>query len=92
MARRKSGFLSDGSDSDESASGSDAGYNSQEDDDSRAERRLFENEGNKRRKTGRKEQAWEGIFGEEDEVSARALGARRKAPTIGKRSTKSVDL
>lgn len=71
MARRKGGFLSDGSDSDASVSdGSDGGYNSQEDGDSKAERALFEHNGNKRRKTGGrggKEAAWEGIFGEEED-------------------------
>lgn len=72
MPRRKNDYLSDGSDSDASNSAlSLDGYNSQEDPDARAERRLFEFKGNKRRKTdGRsgKHAAWEGVFGEEDGV------------------------
>ncbi|OXH30890.1 tuftelin-interacting protein 11 [Cryptococcus neoformans] len=72
MPRRKNDYLSDGSDSDASNSVlSLDGYNSQEDPDARAERRLFEFKGNKRRKTdGRsgKHAAWEGVFGEEDGV------------------------
>ncbi|KAK4686900.1 tuftelin-interacting protein 11, partial [Tremellales sp. Uapishka_1] len=78
MARRKNGFLSDGDDSDPSQSeGSDGGYNSQEDGDSRAERALFEHNGRKRRKMGGggKEAAWEGIFGEEEEDRSRARGS-----------------
>ena len=74
MARRKGAFLSDGSDSDDShQSGSEGGYNSQEDADSRAERALFEYNGSKRRKmAGRgKASAWEGIFGEEEEQDTR---------------------
>ncbi|KAL7421203.1 hypothetical protein Q5752_004088 [Cryptotrichosporon argae] len=81
MPRRKNAYLSDGSDSD--ASGSDASdysANSQEDADSRAERRLFEHKG-KRRRTGGgggKAAAWEGVFGEgEDE------GERRRARGVG---------
>jgi tuftelin-interacting protein 11 len=84
MARRKNGFLSDGSDSDASASGGSEGvYNSQEDADSKAERALFEYKGNKRRKmagTGGKDAAWEGIFGEGEEEyggGGRGLGVRR---------------
>jgi len=83
MARRKTAYLSDGSDSEGSQDGaSDGGYNSQEDGDSRAERALFEYNGSKRRKmgaTGGKASAWEGIFGEgeEDErPQARGLGSR----------------
>ncbi|WWC91342.1 uncharacterized protein L201_006285 [Kwoniella dendrophila CBS 6074] len=83
MPRRKNAFLSDGSDSEASNSGgSVAEYDSQEDEDSRAERRLFEHKG-KRRKTGGgrsgKESAWEGIFGEEPEEghSGRGLGSRK---------------
>lgn len=72
MPRRKNDYLSDGSDSDASNSAfSQDGYNSQEDQDARAERRLFELKGNKRRKTdGRsgKDAAWEGVFGEDDSV------------------------
>jgi hypothetical protein len=71
MARRKTDYLSDGSDSDgsEDGGGSEGGYNSQEDADSRAERALFEHNGRKRRKVGGggKESAWEGIFGEGDD-------------------------
>ncbi|WVQ75429.1 hypothetical protein IAR50_005054 [Cryptococcus sp. DSM 104548] len=71
MPRRRNAYLSDGSDSDVSLSGqSDGAYDSQEDGDSKAERRLFEHKSNKRRRTdGRsgKEDAWEGIFGEGDE-------------------------
>ncbi|KAK8843422.1 hypothetical protein IAR55_007079 [Kwoniella newhampshirensis] len=86
MPRRKNAYLSDGSDSEASASGgSIEDYDSQEDEDSRAERRLFENKGSKRRKTGDrggKEAAWEGIFGEEGEDQGRnggrGLGARGK--------------
>jgi tuftelin-interacting protein 11 len=86
MARRKNGFLSDGSDSgDSDAGGSDDGFNSQEDGDSRAERALFEYNGSKRRKMaggrGSKESAWEGIFGEDDEDGSRpggrGIGAKR---------------
>lgn len=81
MARRKPGFLSDGSDSDASASNGDEEYNSQDDGDSRAERALFEFNGRKRRKTGGtdgKAAAWEGIFGEEGEEDSRPRG--RGAP------------
>ena len=84
MARRKNGFLSDGSD-DSNASdqeGSDEGYNSQEDGDSRAERALFEHNGRKRRRMGAgrgKDSAWEGIFGEDEDsgrAGGRGLGAK----------------
>ncbi|KAK6904434.1 hypothetical protein I204_06962 [Kwoniella mangroviensis CBS 8886] len=92
MPRRKNAFLSDGSDSEASNSGeSIADYDSQEDDDSRAERRLFEHKG-KRRKTagGRsgKESAWEGIFGEEPEEGhgGRGLGSRSKGASSSKRT------
>ncbi|WVQ81525.1 hypothetical protein IAT38_003649 [Cryptococcus sp. DSM 104549] len=77
MPRRKNAYLSDGSDSDASVSGGSASeYDSQEDQDSRAERRLFEHKGAKRRKTGRsgKEDNWEGIFGEEEEESRGGRG------------------
>lgn len=84
MARRKNGFLSDGSDdSDASISpgSEDEGFNSQEDGDARAERNLFEHSGRKRRKMGNgKDQAWEGIFGEDPEEGrggGRGLGSRR---------------
>ncbi|WVF65686.1 hypothetical protein IAT40_000417 [Kwoniella sp. CBS 6097] len=81
MPRRKNAFLSDGSDSDASASADSIDdYNSQEDEDSRAERRLFEHKGKKRKTGGRsgKESAWEGIFGEDDDESkgGRGLGAK----------------
>lgn len=82
MGRRKKDFLSDGSDSDSSAAlGSDGGYDSQEDADSKAERRLFEHR-HKRPRTGQngKDAAWEGIFGEEEAPRPRqtrgGLGAR----------------
>ncbi|EIW66866.1 hypothetical protein TREMEDRAFT_69868 [Tremella mesenterica DSM 1558] len=82
MPRRRKDYLSDGSDSDASQSGqSEGGFNSQEDEDSRAERELFEYNGNKRRKKGGgKEAAWEGIFGEEEEdyrAGGRGLGSKR---------------
>jgi len=71
MARRKTAYLSDGSDSDPASDdGSEGGFNSQEDGDSRAERALFEYNGSKRRKMGggrTKESAWEGIFGEDED-------------------------
>ncbi|ORX39009.1 GC-rich sequence DNA-binding factor-like protein-domain-containing protein [Kockovaella imperatae] len=82
MPRRKNDYMSDGgSDSDASEpSGSDEEFNSDANEDSRAERRLFE-QGSKRRKVARrgKEAAWEGIFGEGDGEGgrrARGLGAR----------------
>jgi tuftelin-interacting protein 11 len=87
MARRKNGFLSDGSDDSDAsveAGSEDDGYNSQEDGDGRAERALFEHNGRKRRKTGGgrtgKDQAWEGIFGEDEDsgrAGGRGLGAKR---------------
>ena len=82
MPRRKNEYLSDGgSDSDASnSSGSEEGFNSQEDEDSRAERRRFEHSGRKRRKVGSgKAAAWEGIFGEDGERrgGGRGLGARK---------------
>lgn len=83
MPRRKNAYLSDGSDSEASGSeASEGGFNSQEDEDSRAERALFEYSGRKRRRMGQggKEAAWEGIFGEEAEdrrAGGRGLGARR---------------
>ena len=84
MPRRKNAFLSDGSDSEEThTEGSEGGYNSQEDEDSRAERALFEHNGRKRRKKGfrgGKEFAWEGIFGadeEETKYTSRGLGSKR---------------
>lgn len=91
MARRKNGFLSDGSDDSDASvlSGSeDDGPNSQEDEDGLAERRLFEHKGNKRRRVagGRsgKDHAWEGIFGAEDgegdgggRRGGRGVGAKR---------------
>nr|KIR84073.1 tuftelin-interacting protein 11 [Cryptococcus tetragattii IND107] len=84
MPRRKNDYLSDGSDSDASNSAfSQDGYNSQEDQDARAERRLFELKGNKRRKTdGRsgKDAAWEGVFGEDDSVG----GAQRRGGIGGR--------
>ncbi|WVQ93333.1 hypothetical protein IAU59_000401 [Kwoniella sp. CBS 9459] len=81
MPRRKNAFLSDGSDSDASASAESIDdYNSQEDEDSRAERRLFEHKGKKRKTGGRsgKESAWEGIFDEDDEEprGGRGVGAK----------------
>jgi tuftelin-interacting protein 11 len=87
MARRKkAGMLSDGSDS-ESGSASDYEYNSQEDEDSRAERRLFERK-HKRPRVGGKEAAWEGIFGAGDEpppprggASGRGRGGAHKTRT-----------
>lgn len=67
MGRRKPQYLQDSdSDSDISKRDSD-GYNSQEDGDSRTERALFERNARKRRRTGGKESAWEGIFGEDDD-------------------------
>ncbi|WVR09168.1 hypothetical protein IAU60_006230 [Kwoniella sp. DSM 27419] len=106
MPRRKNAYLSDGSDSDASGSGvSGEEYNSQEDDDSRAERRLFEHKGKKRRMGGRsgKESAWEGIFGEDDDAgrAGRGLGAKRnnggvprsdwtKAPTFVSSATSKL--
>ncbi|KIR35065.1 tuftelin-interacting protein 11 [Cryptococcus deuterogattii MMRL2647] len=84
MPRRKNDYLSDGSDSDASNSAfSQDGYNSHEDQDARAERRLFELKGNKRRKTdGRsgKDAAWEGVFGEDDSVG----GAQRRGGIGGR--------
>jgi len=102
MARRKNGFLSDGSDdSNASNSGSEEGYNSQEDGDSRAERALFEHNGRKRRKMGGgrgKDSAWEGIFGEDEDqgrAGGRGLGAKsgRGGKSAGGRTdwTKYVD-
>ena len=81
MARRKTGFLSDGTDSDESGPAGDDAYNSQDDGDSRAEKALFEFNGKKRRRTevDGKSSAWEGIFGEQEESSGRGLGAGRGA-------------
>lgn len=82
MARRKNGILDDGSDSDGSAgAGSDDSFNSQDDEDSRAERRLFEHK-RKRPRTGGtgKAAAWEGVFGEDENAprhrSRGGLGAR----------------
>ncbi|WWD21052.1 hypothetical protein CI109_105533 [Kwoniella shandongensis] len=91
MPRRKNAYLSDGSDSEASASGSVDEYDSQEDEDSRAERRLFENKGNKRRKTagrGGKESAWEGIFGEEEEQGrgGRGVGSKGRGGASATRS------
>jgi len=84
MPRRKNAYLSDGSDSDASGSGgSEGGHNSQEGEDSKAERALFEHNGRKRRKMGGrsgKESAWEGVFGADEDDSrqgGRGLGARR---------------
>lgn len=94
MARKKNGFLSDGSDSDGSGSeGSDGGYNSQEDADSKAERALFEYSGRKRKRNGGgKASAWEGVFGDEEEGS-RGLGSKgRTGGTSGRTDwTRSVD-
>ncbi|KLT39752.1 TFP11-domain-containing protein [Cutaneotrichosporon oleaginosum] len=69
MARRKKDILDDGTDSDASdQSGSEGGFGSQEDDDSRAERRLFEHRRKRPRTMGNgKAAAWEGIFGEGDD-------------------------
>ncbi|WWC73228.1 uncharacterized protein I206_107194 [Kwoniella pini CBS 10737] len=84
MPRRKNAFLSDGSDSEGSNSAeSIADYDSQEDDDSRAEKSLFEHKGKRRRTGGAghgKASAWEGIFGEEPEEGhgARGIGSRKK--------------
>ncbi|KIS00067.1 tuftelin-interacting protein 11 [Cryptococcus deuterogattii 2001/935-1] len=92
MPRRKNDYLSDGSDSDASNSAfSQDGYNSHEDQDARAERRLFELKGNKRRKTdGRsgKDAAWEGVFGEDDSVG----GAQRRGGIGGRGRPRSSSL
>lgn len=88
MARRKkSGFLDDGSDSDgSSGEGSDDGFNSQEDEDSRAERRLFERRKRKRNDDGDgKAAAWEGIFGEDSEQQPRFRGRGGLGARGGKR-------
>ncbi|WWC64165.1 uncharacterized protein I303_106773 [Kwoniella dejecticola CBS 10117] len=92
MPRRKNAYLSDGSDSEGSGSAeSIADYDSQEDDDSRAERRLFEHKG-KRRRTGGgqngKASAWEGIFGEEPEEGhgGRGIGSRKKGASSSSRT------
>lgn len=78
MARRKKGFLDDGSDSDASnESGSDGGYDSQEDGDSRAERRLFEHRRKRPRMGNGKAAAWEGVFGEEEDGPRRPRGGPR---------------
>lgn len=80
MARRKNAFLSDGSDSGDSASDdASEGYNSQEDADSRAERRLFEQKSKRRRTDGvdGKASAWEGIFGEVDDEGYKPRGGGR---------------
>jgi tuftelin-interacting protein 11 len=84
MARRKTAYLSDGSDSGDSEGEASVGaYNSQEDADSRAERALFEYNGSKRRKMrtrGGKASAWEGIFGEDEDdgrSTNRGLGSHR---------------
>ncbi|BEI91734.1 uncharacterized protein CcaverHIS019_0405540 [Cutaneotrichosporon cavernicola] len=80
MARRKKDFLDDGSDSDASnQSGSEDGFDSQEDQDSRAERRLFEHRRKRPRTMGNgKAAAWEGVFGDRDESSsARRPGDHR---------------
>ncbi|BEJ14771.1 hypothetical protein CspHIS471_0405380 [Cutaneotrichosporon sp. HIS471] len=80
MARRKKDFLDDGSDSDASnQSGSEDGFDSQEDQDSRAERRLFEHRRKRPRTMGNgKAAAWEGVFGDRDESSsARRPGGHR---------------
>ncbi|KAI5454841.1 hypothetical protein NCC49_002123 [Naganishia albida] len=84
MGRRKPQYIDD-SDSDSPRSQPDSeGFNSQEDADSRAERRLFERNGrNKRRRTGGKESAWEGIFGDEEEEEEQPR-RRGKATTTGK--------
>ena len=101
MARRKNAYLSDGSDSDASAASAGSSYNSQEDGDSRAERRLFEHKGQKRRKTGRsgKDYAWEGIFGADDEPRSGLGGRQRnggptdwtKAPSFVAKSRDAVE-
>lgn len=85
MGRRKPQYIDD-SDSDSPRSQPDSeGFNSQEDADSRAERRLFERNGrNKRRRTGGKESAWEGIFGDEEEEEEEQPRRRGKATTTGK--------
>ncbi|ORY26267.1 GC-rich sequence DNA-binding factor-like protein-domain-containing protein [Naematelia encephala] len=83
MPRRKTAYLSDGSDSDASQSeGSEGGFNSQEDADSKAERALFEHNGRKRRRGGGggKAAAWEGVFGDEEDegrAGGGGLGSRR---------------
>nr|ODN90675.1 hypothetical protein L203_01786 [Cryptococcus depauperatus CBS 7841] len=80
MARRKNNYLSDGSDSELSASSGGA-YDSLEDPDAQDERRLFEQKGSKRRRTnGRngKNAAWEGIFGDdEDQGGRRGIGGSK---------------
>lgn len=94
MARRKQKYLSDGSDSEDANDAlSDNDYDSQEDDDSRAERRLFERRQRKRPRTGRsgKDAAWEGIFQEGDYDLKRSYGAglgsgRRAAADTSSRS------
>ena len=85
MPRRRNTYLSDGSDTDASGSGgSEGAYNSQEDEDSKAERALFEHNGRKRRKMlGRsgKDSAWEGIFGpdeEEGRQGVQGIGLKRQ--------------
>ncbi len=77
MGRRKKDFLSDGS-SDSGGSEGDEGYDSQEDPDQRAARELFEHGGRrkKRRVGDGKSEAWEGIFGEDEEEPDRR-GPRR---------------
>lgn len=80
MGRRKPQYIDDSdSDSDNSQRDSE-GYNSQEDADSRAERQLFERNSRKRRKTGGKESAWEGIFGEDDDAPAHQFKNDRRGP------------
>lgn len=92
MTRRKQNILSDGSDSgSEGDSGLNSDYDSQEDEDSRAERRLFERRQRKRPRTGRsgKEAAWEGIFGSDggglDRRAGGRLGSRQRGG-VGSRS------
>lgn len=95
MARRKKGFLEDGSDSDLSDQSGSDGFDSQEDEDSRAERRLFEHRRKRPRTAGRsgKAAAWEGVFGDDDDNGGRGgLGRRRGGAGTGERTdwTKQV--
>jgi tuftelin-interacting protein 11 len=80
MGRRRQQFIDD-SDSDSDVSRNESeGYNSQEDADSRLERNLFERK-RKRRRTGGKESAWEGVFGEDDEEQGRPPRNDRRGGT-----------
>lgn len=94
MARRKKGFLDDGSDSDASnESVSEDGFDSQEDGDSRAERRLFEHRHKRPRTMDRdgKAAAWEGIFGEDDNGVGRRPRGGPGRPRGGGPSSERTD-